>query len=729
MATLVFSTLGTALAGPAGGAIGAIVGRQFDGAVFGPGARNGPRLRELEVSLSSYGTAIPRLHGRMRVPGAIIWATELQENSALQGGGKGQPALNAYSYTANLAVALSSRPIMGIGRIWADGKLLRGELGDLKAAGILRVYRGTQDQPVDPLIAASEGEARCPAFRGLAYVVFESLDLADFGNRIPALTFEVIADDELSLVDVLGDVLADRSVPGEVLPLAGLAIEDSLAATLAALAPVLPIALDAAGETISALLPGASPALTLGEPAVSVEDDAFGGGAGHSRRRAAAAPQAAPVLRFLDVDRDYLPGLQHAIGRAETGPPDVVELPAALDAATATALVEQMARRRGHAREQIAWRTTTLDPAVAPGAVVRLSDRSGTWRIDSWEWRESGVELELTRVNATALPTTATLSPAPFPAPPDHLPAASRLVAIELPWDGTGGGMDQRRLVAAVSADGPNWSGAALHADRGDGQLWPLGTTGRARAVIGIAPEALPPANPLLLDRGGSLVVMLAAADLALTGATWSDLAAGTNLALVGEELIQFTRAEPLGGQRWRLSGLVRGCGGTESAITSHQPDEAFALLDARMTTLDAAVLDAAALGDGVAEIVATGRGDALPVSSALHLAGIGLRPLAPVHPDVAWSEDGGLRLGWVRRARGAWSWRDGVDVPLAEEAERYIVSCEQVGATVRAWSSDEPSLSILAEDLASLPGGSTLIVRQQGTHAQSLPLVLTRLD
>jgi hypothetical protein len=723
MATLVFSTLGTALAGPAGGALGAIVGRQFDGAVFGPGARNGPRLRELEVSLSSYGTAIPRLHGRIRVPGAIIWATELQEHSALQGGGKGQPALNAYSYTANLAVALSSRPIMGIGRIWADGKLLRGEAGHLKAAGILRVYKGTQDQPVDPLIAASEGEARCPAFRGLAYVVFESLDLADFGNRIPALTFEVIADDRVSLVDVLGNMLVDSSMPGEPLPLTGLSVEDSLAATFAALAPVFPIALDAAGETISARLPGASAAIALDEPAVSVEDDAFGGAAGYSRRRAAADPQAAPVLRFLDVDRDYLPGMQHAIGRAGAGQPDVIELPAALDAATAATLVEQMARRRSHAREQIAWRTTTIDPAVAPGAVVRLPDRSGTWRIENWEWREAGVDLELTRVHAASLPTPATPPPAPFPAPADHLAAATRLVALELPWDGNGGATDQRRLVAAVSADGPNWSGAALHADRGDGQLWPIGTTRRQRAIVGVAPNPLRIANPLLLDRSDSLIVVLAAADLALTGATWSDLAAGANLALIGEELIQFASAEPLGGRQWRLSGLLRGCGGTEAAIVNHGPNEPFALLDARLTAIDANLL-----GNADAAIVATGRGDALPVTSPLHLAGIGLRPLAPVHPNVAWSDDGGLRLDWTRRARGGWSWRDGVDVPLAEEAERYVVACELAGATERTWSVDSTSLSIPAADLADLPGGSTLIVRQQGTHTLSPPLMLTRL-
>ena len=31
-----------------------------------------------------------------------------------------------------------------------------------------------------------------PAYRGVAYVVFEDLALGDYGNRVPQFTFEVI---------------------------------------------------------------------------------------------------------------------------------------------------------------------------------------------------------------------------------------------------------------------------------------------------------------------------------------------------------------------------------------------------------------------------------------------------------------------------------------------------------------------------------------------------------
>ena len=110
----------------------------------------------------------------MRTAGSIIWATELVEHRETQGGGKGRPSVTSYTYSVSFAVALASRPILGLGRIWADGNLLRGEAGDLKTGGTMRLYTGRGDQEADPLIEAIEGAARTPAYRDLAYVVFEA---------------------------------------------------------------------------------------------------------------------------------------------------------------------------------------------------------------------------------------------------------------------------------------------------------------------------------------------------------------------------------------------------------------------------------------------------------------------------------------------------------------------------------------------------------------------------
>ena len=62
MATLLLTAVGSAF-GPIGGAIGALVGRSIDSRLFGSAGKEGPRLKELNVSGSSYGTPIARHFG------------------------------------------------------------------------------------------------------------------------------------------------------------------------------------------------------------------------------------------------------------------------------------------------------------------------------------------------------------------------------------------------------------------------------------------------------------------------------------------------------------------------------------------------------------------------------------------------------------------------------------------------------------------------------------------
>jgi len=164
MATLVLTVVGGILGGPVGAAIGATIGQVVDRDVlFKPKGREGPRLSDLSVQTSSYGTQIPKVFGTMRVAGCVFWSTDLIESRSTQSGGKGQPSLTSYSYAVSFAVLLSARPIAGVGRIWADGNLLRGAAGDFKTATGFRLHLGGEDQAADPLIASAEGLGLTPA--------------------------------------------------------------------------------------------------------------------------------------------------------------------------------------------------------------------------------------------------------------------------------------------------------------------------------------------------------------------------------------------------------------------------------------------------------------------------------------------------------------------------------------------------------------------------------------
>ena len=724
MATLIFTALGSLVGGPLGGAIGALAGRQLDALILGPKAREGPRLKELAVTTSSYGTAIPRHFGRVRAAGTIVWATDLVEHKGKQGNGKGRPATVTYSYTASFAVALASRPIDSLGRIWADGNLLRGAGGDLKVSGTMRLYTGAGDQLPDPLIAAAETAAACPAFRGLAYVVFEDLELGDFGNRIPALTFEVIADEgEITLAELCAGVIpeADAAVP---LPgLAGLSCEGPLAETLALLDPVYPLDC-AAGERLT-LAPERYQAgpLTLPDPASAHEPDQFGRLRGFARKRAPETESPLAALRYYDLERDYQPGVQRAPGRPAPGAPRTIELPATLTASTARSLVEGAARRTGWARQTLQWRAASLDPALVPGALVTAPGIAGRWRLREWEWRTDGVELGL-----VALPPA--LSAEAFPADPGRaglpadLPAAATaLAAFELPWDGLGSGA-QPAIFAAASSAGAGWSGAALFADPASGELVELGPSGRTRCPIGIALGALGPSSPLVLDRSAAVEIELIDPAMILAPATPRQLAAGANRALLGEEILQFASAESLGAGRWRLGGLLRGRGGTEPAVDSHAAGERFVLLDGTATALDPALVGTAP----DTRIAALGLGDPELVSAPIAQRGITLRPLCPVHGTAMLALDGTLHLAWTRRARGAWLWLDGVDVPLGESREAWDVTFGLGDSPVARWEPAEAALDLSAAQLAELavaaPGGRFL-VRQRGDAALSQPLVV----
>jgi hypothetical protein len=133
------------------------------------------------------GAPLARVYGTVRIGGDIIWATRFEEaRKTERQGGKGGPKVTTYSYFANVALALCEGEIGCVKRVWADGREL--DLDDVT----LRVHRGTQDQPADPLIAARQGAGNAPAYRGTAYVVFERFPIGAYGNRIPQFQFEVV---------------------------------------------------------------------------------------------------------------------------------------------------------------------------------------------------------------------------------------------------------------------------------------------------------------------------------------------------------------------------------------------------------------------------------------------------------------------------------------------------------------------------------------------------------
>jgi len=166
----------------------------------------GRRLEQFQFLTSGEGRPIPRVWGRMRVGGHVIFVDAVRENMTAQdigGKGGGGTTRRDYRYTMSFAVGLCQGPIRQIGRVWADGEEL-----DLTLVSF-RLHTGSETQLPDPLLEECLGQDRASGFRGLAYIVFEDFDLTQFGNRLPQLSFEVFA---------LGDGLADMISAVNIIP-------------------------------------------------------------------------------------------------------------------------------------------------------------------------------------------------------------------------------------------------------------------------------------------------------------------------------------------------------------------------------------------------------------------------------------------------------------------------------------------------------------------------------
>lgn len=150
------------------------------------------RLSDLTVQKSGYNEIIPTVYGTVRLAGNIIWATDIKEvrkeyiTSYQTGKGSKSYQTNIeYYYYANVAIAICNGEVSKLGKVWADTDLI-----DLSGY-THRFYNGTENQTPDSLIQSVEGVDKTPAYRGLCYVIFENLPLAEFGNRIPNFTFEI----------------------------------------------------------------------------------------------------------------------------------------------------------------------------------------------------------------------------------------------------------------------------------------------------------------------------------------------------------------------------------------------------------------------------------------------------------------------------------------------------------------------------------------------------------
>lgn len=217
---IVGGIVGFFVGGPAGAVKGIYIGSTIGGVIDppkGPTIR-GPRLDDLSVQTATYGSFIPRVYGTVAIHGNVFWVQGdklIEEKKVTDSGGKGGPTqtTETFEYFATFAVGLCEGPIAGVRRIWIGGQLwydagtndVNSIVASNQKSSVFELYTGTELQTADPLMQADKGAANVPAYRGLAYIVFERLPLANYSNSLMGaqVKVEVVKDGALSgsLVD------------------------------------------------------------------------------------------------------------------------------------------------------------------------------------------------------------------------------------------------------------------------------------------------------------------------------------------------------------------------------------------------------------------------------------------------------------------------------------------------------------------------------------------------
>ena len=198
-----FKFLGVSAAG-----WGWLAGSLLGSALFGPKipTQYGPRISDLKAPSGSYGVAIPKVFGTVKLAGRFIWASDIREvkivktykKKAFFGLVKKKYKVVTYEYYADFAVAFCEGPVTSVRRIWFDQKVVY-DSSDKYISNVIAsskssfsIYNGEETQLPDPYIEADKGVGNVSAYRGMCYAVFNNINLKKYGNRIPAVSAEVV---------------------------------------------------------------------------------------------------------------------------------------------------------------------------------------------------------------------------------------------------------------------------------------------------------------------------------------------------------------------------------------------------------------------------------------------------------------------------------------------------------------------------------------------------------
>lgn len=210
MAQLVVSAVGAyvgfLIGGPQGAAIGWSIGGALGSTLASPQKVKGPLSTDLKQPKLTYGTPVPRIYGRQRTAGHLVWSSEKRPvATTTESGGKGGPGVETTTYTYNIdclyMVAIDS-DVIAVTRAWRNGEVIYSVLAEADADTVtaslntdawaaIELFDGDPAQLPWSVYETAVGAANAVAYRHRSTIGIEMLNLGGF-DQLPLMEFEVI---------------------------------------------------------------------------------------------------------------------------------------------------------------------------------------------------------------------------------------------------------------------------------------------------------------------------------------------------------------------------------------------------------------------------------------------------------------------------------------------------------------------------------------------------------
>ncbi len=429
-------------------------------------------------------------------------------------------------------------------------------------------------------------------------------------------------------------------------------------------------------------------------------------------RQPAAETAERVTVGFVRADSDYASGAVDAVApdAAEPGT-EQMAFGLVLSEGEAGRIAERALAEGRIARDGLACALPPSWLAVTPGDLVEL-DGGDVYRVDRIE--EAG-HRAVTAVRAEpGLYESVARDERRSGGARIDAPGPVAVAFLDLPL--LTGSEDPGAPHVAVSAS--PWSGPVAVYASGSDFGYTFERELRRKATMGTLLEPLAAAAPGRWMRSSVLVRVSGS----LQSRSAEEVLNGANVAALGgadggdREVFQFVTAELVGAGQYRLGTLLRGQAGTDAVMPEVWP------AGTEIVVIDGAVQQVAlaASARGLARHFRIGPATrAYDDPSYVHrvetFAGVGLRPYRPGHLALRRGSDGTLVATWVRRTRIDGDGWLGLDVPLGEESERYLVRLRRGGTVVREAELGVPRFAYSPAEQAGDggPGPMTLEVAQ----------------